>query len=89
MEFSKRNDIVVGAIYPLSGEHAPVGRSIRQALELAVHRLHQTYRLPLLGKRRIRLVWRDSKGDPATGEKAAKQLIRQVGVGEGHQSAVP
>lgn len=94
--------IAIGAVYPLSGALARIGAAIRNALELAVeivNNAHPDLTLPLagsaglprLGNRKIRLVWSDSRGDPATGRAEAERLIegeRVVALIGAYQSAV-
>jgi branched-chain amino acid transport system substrate-binding protein len=94
--------VPVGAVYPLSGALARIGAGIRNGIELAVdvvNNVHpdlplplaQTAGLPKLGGRRIRLLWGDSRGDPATGRAEAERLIereRVVALIGSYQSAV-
>jgi branched-chain amino acid transport system substrate-binding protein len=84
------NKIKIGAIYPLSGSLAPVGREIKRALSLALDIVNNEFHLPLplantiglprLGNRKIELVFADTKGDPAQGRFEADRLIEQEGV---------
>ncbi|MGH2397796.1 MAG: ABC transporter substrate-binding protein [bacterium] len=80
--------ITIGAVYPLSGALARIGAAIRNALEMAVEivntphpelnlPLARTAGLPRHGNRPIRLVWGDTRGDPATGRAEAERLIEQ------------
>jgi len=94
--------IPVGAVYPLSGALARIGAGIRNGIELAVDIVNTAYPdlslplaatagLPRLGGRKIRLVWGDSRGDPATGRAEAERLIereRVVALIGSYQSAV-
>lgn len=94
--------IPIGAVYPLTGALARIGAVIRNAIELAVEIVNNPYPdlnlplartagLPRLGGRRIRVVWGDSRGDPATGRAEAERLIEQervVALIGSYQSAV-
>ncbi len=94
--------VTVGAVYPLTGALARIGVAIRNAVELAVDIVNNPYPdlslplartagLPGLGGRRVRLVWGDSRGDPATGRAEAERLIeheRVVALIGAYQSAV-
>ncbi len=94
--------IPIGAVYPLTGALARIGAVIRNAIELAVDIVNNPYPdlnlplartagLPRLGGRRIRVVWGDSRGDPATGRAEAERLIEQervVALIGSYQSAV-
>lgn len=84
------NIIKMGAVYPLSGSLAPIGKAIQRALSLAVEIVNSQFNLPLpladtiglprLGNRKLRLVYGDSQGDPARGWMEALRLIEQEGV---------
>jgi len=94
--------VTVGAVYPLTGALARIGAAIRNAVELAVDIVNNPYPdlnlplartagLPRLGGRRLRVVWGDSRGDPATGRAEAERLIEQervVALIGSYQSAV-
>lgn len=94
--------VTVGAVYPLTGALARTGAAIRNAIELAVDIVNNPYPdlnlplartvgLPRLGGRRLRVVWGDSRGDPATGRAEAERLIEQervVALIGSYQSAV-
>lgn len=99
---AQEGPITIGAVYPLSGALARIGTAIRNALEMAVEivntphpdlnlPLARTSGLPRHGNRQIRLVWADSRGDPATGRAEAERLIereRAVALIGAYQSAV-
>lgn len=94
--------VTVGAVYPLSGALARIGAGIKNGVELAVDIVNNAYPdltlplastagLPKLGNRKIRLIWGDSRGDPATGRAEAERLIereRVVALIGSYQSAV-
>jgi len=94
--------VPVGAVYPLTGALARIGAAIKNGIELAVDVVntpHPDLNLPLaasaglprLGGRKLRVVWGDSRGDPATGRAEAERLIereRVVALIGSYQSAV-
>ncbi|MDR7486908.1 MAG: ABC transporter substrate-binding protein [Armatimonadota bacterium] len=94
--------VPIGAVYPLSGALARIGAAIRNGIELAAEIVNTPYPdltlplaaasgLPRLGNRKIRLIWGDSRGDPATGRAEAERLIereRVVALIGSYQSAV-
>lgn len=94
--------VPVGAVYPLTGALARIGAGIRNGVELAADIVNTPYPdltlplaatagLPRLGNRKIRVVWGDSRGDPATGRAEAERLIereRVVALIGAYQSAV-
>ncbi len=94
--------VTVGAVYPLTGALARIGVAIRNAVELAVDIVNNPYpdlSLPLartagfprMGGRKLRVVWGDTRGDPATGRAEAERLIEQervVALIGSYQSAV-
>lgn len=81
-------EIKIGALYPLTGMNKYAGETIRQALEFYVDLVNnqkQEYqpcllKLPYLGKRKIKLIWADTQGDPIIGFKEARRLIECEGV---------
>jgi branched-chain amino acid transport system substrate-binding protein len=100
--FAKTEDeIVIGAIYPMSGASAQIGVDAQHALNTAVDIINDEYDLDLpgaknagvasLGNAKIRLVFADHQGDPQKGRAEAERLITQNGVkaivGAFHSSA--
>ncbi len=95
-------EVTLGAVYPLTGSLARVGASIKNAVDLAVDLINTprsdldlplsgTGGLPTLSGAKLRLIWADSKGDPATGRAEAERLIeseRVVALLGSYQSAV-
>ncbi len=78
-------EIVVGAIYPLSGSLAATGVDLKNAVELATDIVNNKYDLnlplaksaglPNLGGAKIRLVFGDHEADPEKGSAEAERLI--------------
>ena len=84
---AQQQEVVVGALYPLSGANAQIGIDAKQAFETAldivnnVHALDlplaKTAGLPGLSGAKVRLVYADHQGDPQTGRAEAERLITQ------------
>ncbi len=94
--------VTIGAAYPLTGSLARIGAAIKNGIELAADIINNPYPdltlplaaaagLPKLGNHKIRLVWGDTRGDPATGRAEAERLIdreRVTALIGSYQSAV-
>ena len=84
---AQQPEVVVGALYPLSGANAQIGIDAKQAFETAldiVNNVHdldlplaKTAGLPGLGGAKVRIVYADHQGDPQTGRAEAERLITQ------------
>lgn len=80
-------EIVIGAVYPLSGNAAPIGHSAQKALETMAEIINGHHDMPMLlgkggglpglGGAKIRLVFADSQNNPQTAQSAAERLITQ------------
>ncbi|HWK44027.1 MAG TPA: ABC transporter substrate-binding protein [Stellaceae bacterium] len=80
-------EIVIGAVYPLTGPGAQVGLDAKMALETAAEVINGSYDLPVplgkggglphLGGAKIRLVFADHQSDPQKGRAEAERLITQ------------
>ncbi|NSZ09696.1 ABC transporter substrate-binding protein [Agrobacterium tumefaciens] len=83
-------EIVIGALYPLSGPGAQVGVDAKAAIETAVDIINTVRDLDLptarnaglagLGGAKIRVIFADHQGDPQKGRAEAERLITQEGV---------
>jgi branched-chain amino acid transport system substrate-binding protein len=82
------DDVVIGAVYPLTGNGAQVGLDAEAAYETEAGiindshdripiRLGEGGGLPKLGGAHIRLVFADSQGDPQKARAEAERLITQ------------
>ncbi len=94
--------VPIGVVYPLSGALARIGASIRNGIDLAAEFVNTPVpdlELPLAGSAglpklrgaKLKLIWADSKGDPATGRAETERLIERekvVAVLGSYQSAV-
>jgi branched-chain amino acid transport system substrate-binding protein len=84
---AQSQEVVVGALYPLSGANAQIGIDAKQAFETALDvvnnphdldlPLAKTAGLPGLSNAKVRLVYADHQGDPQTGRAEAERLITQ------------
>ncbi|MGZ6142430.1 MAG: ABC transporter substrate-binding protein [Myxococcales bacterium] len=80
-------EIVIGAVYPLSGNLAKVGTDIKDAVELAAEIVNEDVDLPVplgkgeglpnLGGARVRVVFADHQSSPEKGLSEAERLITQ------------
>ncbi|TEB08417.1 hypothetical protein Psch_01980 [Pelotomaculum schinkii] len=73
----KVTEVKIGNILPLSGSVAPVGKVSQQARDLAVEEINAQGGIKSLGGAKIKMVYADSKGDPATGVSESERLITQ------------
>lgn len=96
-------EIPIGVVYPLTGALARIGADIKNAVDLALDIINNPHPdldplvmarsagLPKLRGAKLRLIWADSRGDPATGRAEAERLIEQhkvVAILGAYQSAV-
>ena len=81
------DDIVIGAIYPMSGALANAGNDARHAIETAVEIVNGAHDVPMLmgkggglphhGGAHIRVVFADHQSDPQKARAEAERLITQ------------
>ena len=82
------DDIVIGAIYPLTGNAAQIGADAKNAIETMLEIINGTHeRLPMLmgggggldrmGGAKIRVVFADHQNDPQKARAEAERLITQ------------
>ena len=80
-------EVVIGAVFPLSGSTAQTGVDARNAIETAVAIVNEKTDLDLplardagltgLGGKKLRVVYADHQGDPQKGRAEAERLITQ------------
>jgi branched-chain amino acid transport system substrate-binding protein len=82
------DDVVIGALYPMTGANAQVGADAKAAMETAIDIIDGNYNVPslLLGKggglanlggAHIKLIFADHQGDPQKARAEAERLITQ------------
>ncbi|MET0427122.1 MAG: ABC transporter substrate-binding protein, partial [Microvirga sp.] len=82
------DDVVIGAIYPLTGNAAQIGADARAAIDTTLEIINGTHApLPMLmgkgggldrlGGAKIRVVWADHQNDPQKARAEAERLITQ------------
>ncbi len=85
---ARAEDIVIGAVYPLTGNAAPVGLDAKAAYEVAAEIINGTHAaipmlmgkgggLDRLGGAKIKLVFADSQNDPQKARAETERLITQ------------
>jgi branched-chain amino acid transport system substrate-binding protein len=80
-------EVVIGALYPLSGASAQIGVDAKTAFETAAEIINTSHDLDLplakgaglqgLGGAKVRLVYADHQGDPQKGRAEAERVITQ------------
>src|SRR5438105_8441251 len=80
-------EVVIGAVYPLSGGLAKVGNDIKSAIELAVELVNDDVDVPVplgkgkglphLGGAKLRVVFADHQSSPERGLSEAERLVTQ------------
>jgi len=81
------DDVVIGALYPMTGPNAQVGNDARAAMETAADIINGNHNVPMLlgkgggldklGGARVRLLFADHQGDPQKARAEAERLITQ------------
>ena len=81
------NEVVIGAIYPMSGSSAQVGADAKLAFDTAVDIINTAQNLDLptaknaglagLGGAKVRIIMADHQADPQKGRAEAERLITQ------------
>ncbi len=87
MAFAQGEEVLIGAIFPMSGSSAQIGVDARHALETAADIVNNSYDLPLpgaksagiasLGGAKVKLIFADHQGDPQKGRAEAERLMTQ------------
>ena len=81
------DDVVIGALYPMTGPNAQVGNDAKAAMETAAEIINGKHDVPMLlgkgggldrlGGARLRLIFADHQGDPQKARAEAERLITQ------------
>jgi branched-chain amino acid transport system substrate-binding protein len=87
LQASFPKEIVIGAVYPLTGSQAPTGLDLKNGIDLAVELINsgnKDFNLPLtrdggglknLGGAKLKIVFGDSQADPQKGQAETERLI--------------
>ncbi len=76
-----RKEIVVGGLFPLSGNTATYGQSSKQAMELAISEANKDGGIMVAGEKLpVRAVYEDDEGQPEKAANACQKLISRDGV---------
>jgi branched-chain amino acid transport system substrate-binding protein len=85
--YAAEKEIKIGVLYPLSGAAATIGRDLQRAAELTAEQLVNNKNpdidilmakwggIPNLGGAKIKLIFKDHRGEPDRGADLAKSLI--------------
>ena len=85
--FAAEKEVKIGVLYPLSGAAATIGRDLQRAAELTAEQLVNNKNpdidilmakwggIPSLGGAKIKLIFKDHRGEPDRGADLAKSLI--------------
>ncbi len=81
------DDVVIGALYPMTGPNAQVGNDAKAAMETAADIINGNHNVPMLlgkgggldrlGGAKVRLIFADHQGDPQKARAEAERLITQ------------
>jgi branched-chain amino acid transport system substrate-binding protein len=78
---AKKKEIVIGGLFPLSGNTATYGQSSRQAMELAIAEVNKDGGLTVRGACvPVRAEYEDDEGQPEKAANACQKLISRDGV---------
>jgi len=85
--FAAGEDIVIGAVYPMSGPNAQSGIDAKHAMETALQIINEVHTIDLpgaenagiksMGGRKLRIIFADHQVDPQKGRAEAERLITQ------------
>ena len=81
------DDVVIGALYPMTGPNAQVGADAKAAMDTAVDIINGSHNVPMLlgkggglanlGGAHVKLIFADHQGDPQKARAEAERLITQ------------
>lgn len=74
---AQEKEIVIGAVYPLSGPDALTGRTAVEALRLGVEDVNAAGGIKALGGARLRIEFADHGGKPEAGATETERLIQK------------
>jgi branched-chain amino acid transport system substrate-binding protein len=68
-------EVRVGILLPLTGGLSAIGENLQHAHDLAATEINEQGGIQSLGGAKLKLIYADTQGDPATGSKEAERLI--------------
>lgn len=71
------DEVVIGALHPLSGANAADGQQMKAAAEMAVDEINKAGGIKSLDGAKLVLKSADTKGEPETGQSEASRLIQE------------
>lgn len=71
------DDIIIGALYPMTGDLADSGKTMQQGIDMAVEEVNEAGGIE---GRQVKVIYGDTQGDSATGMSEAERLITQENV---------
>ncbi|MBI3965202.1 MAG: ABC transporter substrate-binding protein [Chloroflexi bacterium] len=72
---AKVNEIIIGAVLPMTGGNAPNGFQIKSGYEMAVDEVNAEGGIKALGGAKLKLVIRDHEGKPDVGVRQAEAMV--------------
>lgn len=75
--YAADDSIVIGAVYPMTGDLADSGKTMQQEIDMAVEEINEAGGID---GQEVEVIYGDSKGDSATGMTEAERLITQENV---------
>lgn len=75
--YAAEDPIVIGAVYPMTGDLADSGKTMQQGIDMAVEEINEEGGVD---GQEVKVIYGDSKGDSATGMTEAERLITQENV---------
>lgn len=75
--YAADDSIVIGAVYPMTGDLADSGKTMQQGIDMAVEEINEAGGID---GQEVEVIYGDSKGDSATSMTEAERLITQENV---------
>lgn len=75
--YAADDSIVIGAVYPMTGDLADSGKTMQQGIDMAVEEINEAGGID---GQEVEVIYGDSKGDSATGMTEEERLITQENV---------
>jgi branched-chain amino acid transport system substrate-binding protein len=72
---ARPGEVLIGAVFPLSGPLAPIGQHLRCGADIAVEEINQAGGIKSLGGAKLKVIYGDSTGDAKVGVTEMEKLI--------------